>query len=346
MTVTVADDGGVGVDTLTVTVLNVAPAVDAGVDQTADEGAAVSLDPGTFTDPGADDTHTATIDWGDGAVETGTVEQAAGTVIGNHVYGDNGTYTVTVALTDDDGGTGSGALLVTVGNVAPIVTAGTDQTVLWGEIVSIASVFTDPGILDTHTAVVDWGDGTVEAGGVVEADGSGTVSGSHVFYANAAHTVTDDDGGSHSDTLLVTVSPRWTDDPGDVGREGDELPDDIDDADITSGDASNDDTKMTIVIRVLGGISDRYKYRLKLTLASGATYQLTYDRGKVKGLPQLKAEVNGNELTFTIRLSSIGLASGDIIQVSFETQAGVKAAGGIGIPDQMPDSGHFDYVIR
>ena len=53
------------------TVSNVAPVVNAGADQTAAEGATVSLAPATFTDAGTRDTHTATIDWGDGTAVRG-----------------------------------------------------------------------------------------------------------------------------------------------------------------------------------------------------------------------------------------------------------------------------------
>jgi PKD repeat protein len=103
VTVTVTDNGG-GVDscTLTVTVNNVAPAVDAGEDQTTDEGSTVSFS-GTFFDPGAD-THTIQWDFGDSST-------ASGTLTPTHVYADNGVYTVTMTVTDDDGGVGTDRLL-------------------------------------------------------------------------------------------------------------------------------------------------------------------------------------------------------------------------------------------
>ena len=54
------------------------------------------------------DTHTATIDWGDGTAVVSRDGHAraagSGSVAGSHVYADNGTYTVTVTVTDDDGG--------------------------------------------------------------------------------------------------------------------------------------------------------------------------------------------------------------------------------------------------
>jgi hypothetical protein len=68
----------------------------------------------TFTDPGPDDTHTALIDWGDGVVEAGVVDQNAGTVTGSHVYDEIGVYIITVEVIDDDGGSGSDTLTILV----------------------------------------------------------------------------------------------------------------------------------------------------------------------------------------------------------------------------------------
>ncbi|MDH3308011.1 MAG: PKD domain-containing protein, partial [Acidimicrobiia bacterium] len=139
MTLDVTDNGdATDSATTTVTVNNVAPTVDAGADQTADEGDTVVLDPATFTDPGTADTHTADVDWGDGTVEAGTV--SAGVVDGSHVYADDGVYTVTVTVTDDDGGVGSDTLTVTVNNVAPTVDAGADQSVDEGDTVVLDPV--------------------------------------------------------------------------------------------------------------------------------------------------------------------------------------------------------------
>ncbi len=79
------------------------------------------------------DSHTATIDWGDGTVEAGAVTQAAntGSVVGSHPYADDGTFTVTVTVTDDDGASTSDNLTVTVNNVPPTIAvsgaAGVDE---------------------------------------------------------------------------------------------------------------------------------------------------------------------------------------------------------------------------
>jgi len=241
VTLTVTDDdGGTDTTSFTVTVDNVAPTVDAGVDQTANEGAVVSLAPATFNDLGTLDTHTVTIAWGDGTPEDttgvsevpfgppGSTDGANGTVDSSHIYADNGIYTVTVTVTDDDGGVGTDTLIMTVDNVAPTVDAGLDQTVDEGDEVHVAATFNDKGTLDTHAydaeapsaaeTTIVWGDGIITDGAVSEnpfgppgstAGADGTVSGSHVYADNGSYTVTvtvtDDDGAPTSDQFTVTV---------------------------------------------------------------------------------------------------------------------------------------------
>jgi hypothetical protein len=148
----------------------------------------------------------------------------------------------------------------------------------------------------------------------------------------------DDDGSIGSDTLLVTVMQRWSDPEGDVSSGTDN------DADLIGGDAFNSDTTMTIILRVAGPISDQFQYRVRLVTDSGS-YHIKYNDGKVTGLPNLAVEKNGNELRFTFDLFSIGLESGDYVQVSMKTQGGVKSESAAGILDEMPDSGTLGYVL-
>jgi hypothetical protein len=46
-----------------------------------------------------------------------------------------------------------------------------------------SAAFTDPGVLDTHTGVWDWGDGMTDSAAIVGSGGSGTASGSHAYAA-------------------------------------------------------------------------------------------------------------------------------------------------------------------
>src|SRR6185436_1814973 len=154
-----------------------------------------------FTDAGVLDTHTATINWGDGTPTTpGTITEIAGfdVITGTHSFPDNGGFTVRVCATDDDAGTGCDNVPAQVRNLAPVVEAGEKVLTAPGQPVPVHATFTDAGRADTHTATIDWGDGTREAGVVTESNGSGTVTGTHTFTGNSTFVVevcvTDDDG--------------------------------------------------------------------------------------------------------------------------------------------------------
>ena len=104
--VQVSDEyGGSTTDSTTVVVDNVAPLVESGDNGTVDEGALLSQ-PGSFTDPGAD-TWTATVDYGDGGGAQPIALDGFSFIL-SHSYGagDEEPYTVTVCVTDDDGGVG------------------------------------------------------------------------------------------------------------------------------------------------------------------------------------------------------------------------------------------------
>ena len=166
------------------------------------------------------DPHDVVIDWGDGSPDT-VFTLAAGlrSFVRDHTYlDDNPTatpgddYTITVTVTDQDGDTGSAQAVVTVNNVAPVITnhdnsASSGEKAEEGETVTVTGSFTDVGTLDTHTVEIDWGDGTITSGVVVQGSGSGTFSGGHAFASGGIFTVTitltDDD--TLIDTAVETV---------------------------------------------------------------------------------------------------------------------------------------------
>lgn len=219
---------------------NVAPSLDepvpAGV---LDEGSVIALSAG-LTDQGSLDAHRATIDWGDGSPlalartvyaspptgPPGTAAGREGTVTGAHVYADDGMYDVTVCVIEDPAPSGATeactTVAVTIGNVAPTVAIdrvgdGPNFFLPFVEI-SLAAGFNDPGTLDTHTASIDWDDGTTEATPVVEfpfgppgstAGLDGSLGSAHTYLVAGDYdvtvVVTDDELANGSATTIVEV---------------------------------------------------------------------------------------------------------------------------------------------
>ena len=250
------DDGGVGNGSAAVFVANVAPTVTVVGPQTVNEGSVLSLtNIGQFTDPGfnnplnagnvlnggeSTEEFTYEINWGDGsASESGvpTIDQVggigtptAGSFDASHIYADNGVYTVTVTVKDDDGDVTVKQFQVTVTNVDPTLTF-TNPTIVVdeGDPITLAGLgvgATDPGFdndaLGTQEtfegATVDWGDGTTAdpltvSVGVEGSPGNPTTGvfahAAHHYADNGTYTVTvsfkDDDGAVVARTFTIVV---------------------------------------------------------------------------------------------------------------------------------------------
>ncbi|MBE7532372.1 MAG: PKD domain-containing protein [Chloroflexi bacterium] len=93
-------------ESLSLTVDNVDPSVNAGADRTVTISETVSFN-GSFTDPGSLDTHTIEWNFGDG-------HTASGSLTPSYTYTAAGVYTVILTVTDNDGGIGRDELVVTV----------------------------------------------------------------------------------------------------------------------------------------------------------------------------------------------------------------------------------------
>jgi Tol biopolymer transport system component len=193
-------DGG-GSSASAVVRRNNPPTVSAGPDKTANEGSAYTSS-GTYAEPDGDAV-TGTVDYGDGTpVQALTLSGGAFAL--SHTYVENGTYSVTVNITDEIGATATDTALVTVANVAPTISPNltpAPPTVIGGAtVVNVA--FTDPGVLDTHTVTISWGDGTTSAATVDQV--ANTATASHTYLLSGTFvigvTVTDDDGGATTES--------------------------------------------------------------------------------------------------------------------------------------------------
>ncbi|UCE37615.1 MAG: PKD domain-containing protein, partial [Thermoplasmata archaeon] len=146
VTLKITDEtGATAADTCNITVLNVAPTVDLNGPYSGSEGSPITFT-SMATDPGSDDL-TLTWNWGDGTPAitstyynngigpepiydppTNEIKSPEGTFpfdvtdTLSHTYGDNGVYTITLTVVDDDGKTTVITADVVVNNVAPAIT--------------------------------------------------------------------------------------------------------------------------------------------------------------------------------------------------------------------------------
>jgi Ca2+-binding RTX toxin-like protein len=104
---------------------------------------------------------------------------------------------------------------VTVNNLAPVITELVGSTPMVGDagpgdVVSVSGTFSDRGTLDTHSAIIDWGDGTTSTAVITEAQGSGWLAGDHIYASGGIYTITvslhDDDAATVTDITQALVT--------------------------------------------------------------------------------------------------------------------------------------------
>ena len=198
----------------TAEVANVAPVVYAGEDRPAD--ANVTLDDMTFQDPGRFDTHTATIDWGDGGgpeAATVTALHGGGIVSGSHTYAASGPMTVEVCVTDHhgDGACDQRELTVTADNLTPVAQSVASAEAPEGTPVVVPIGFTDGNVDDTHTASISWGDGTPDEPIAIQDGGDfGSGDGTHAYADNGIYSavveVCDQNAACHQVGVPITIT--------------------------------------------------------------------------------------------------------------------------------------------
>jgi hypothetical protein len=224
VTVSIADAGGASSSTGgTASVADAALAV-AGNPVASTEGALFKGVVASFTDgnPGAPTADfSATITWGDGHTSAGIITPNGSggfNVVGSNTYAEEGSYPISVQISDAGGAKAGASSAATVTDAALNATgtsiAGTEGVSCTGVVAS----FTDANVNATaseFTATIVWGDGSSSAG-VVSANGSGgfNVSGTHVYAAEGSNPITvvvQDAGGStaqaHSTATVADSIP-------------------------------------------------------------------------------------------------------------------------------------------
>ena len=215
-----------------------------GVNVAATEGASFTGPVATFTDADPNGTagdYTATITWGDGHTSAGTISDKVGsgaagvfTVSGTNTYAEEGTYAVSVTITetDADANTPTSVLpaTVTTGSTATVQdavlaaggvnVAATEGASFTGPVATFTDA--DPnGTAGDYTATITWGDGHTSAGTISDKVGSGaagvfTVSGTNTYAEEGTYAVsvtiteTDADANTPTSVLPATVTTGST----------------------------------------------------------------------------------------------------------------------------------------
>ncbi|HEU4641499.1 MAG TPA: PKD domain-containing protein [Gemmatimonadaceae bacterium] len=167
------------------------------------EGTAISFNGSGSSDPDGDTPLSYLWSFGDGSTGTGATP--------THAYADNGTFTVSLTVTDSRGAASTAVTTsATVTNVKPTVNAGADAAAGVGTAFTLSVSFTDPGSSDAPWAYsIDWGDGSAATTGNTSSRTT-PISASHTYTAAGTFTVpvtvTDKDGGAGVDTTVITVS--------------------------------------------------------------------------------------------------------------------------------------------
>ncbi len=218
------DDGGSDTISQQIEIVNQPPKILGKLPTHSNEGELVIFEP-TVEDPGNLDTHTYFWDFGDGNRDS--------TLLSEYTYVDNGKFEIKLKVVDDDGGEDSLMQEIEVKNLPPILSASfvssskvqipeeesdstgvseinqtidiaqeaTDHRSPTGDkdaTVYFKATVIDSGIIDTHSYVWDFGDGTSSNKSEVQ----------HTYTQNGVFPVSiivmDDDKGS--DTLNQTIT--------------------------------------------------------------------------------------------------------------------------------------------
>jgi hypothetical protein len=181
--------------------------VTAPANQTAVEGAAKSFALGSFADDMCAGPWTVMVSWGDGSMDSFSVTTADGLGMRSHTFGEEGTKTVTVKVTNSLGVSDSKSFTVTVSDPAVVATGVPVSAVEGAAFTSkLVAAFTDPGgpelspsVAANYSATINWGDSTppttatISPPVTVNVFSGHTTTGGGTPYSNLVGTITSPD---------------------------------------------------------------------------------------------------------------------------------------------------------
>jgi Tol biopolymer transport system component len=195
---------------------------DVAVSSPVDEGSMATVT-GRISDPNEGDSFTITVDWGEG-LGVQLFEFPAGTRSFEltHPYTDDNpantssdNYTISVTVNDHRFGTATGSTVVTVNNVAPLLSGLTvsPSPAVLGSPITLSFNLADPGWVpfvtdESPRLTIDWGDGHSE---IMDPFQPGQIQATHNYAALGSYMITlhatDNDLGETVQTISVEVSP-------------------------------------------------------------------------------------------------------------------------------------------
>jgi hypothetical protein len=216
ISVAISDAGGAKTSAASTAAVGDAVLSATGASISSTEGANFSGMVASFTDADPNGTaadYTATISWGDGSSSAETINAITGGfgISGTHSYAEEGTYNISVQITETGGATVSTTSKATVADAALAATAVNVSATEGASFSGLVASFTDANPNATagdFTATIYWGDGTNSAGTVVASNGGFNVTGSHTYAEEGALpvSVTIADVGSASANVSSTAN--------------------------------------------------------------------------------------------------------------------------------------------
>ncbi len=185
------------------------------VEGTTFNGTVATLSDGDANTQAGD--YTVQINWGDGTTTTGTVQATTPdhfNLQGSHRYAEEGSYAVTVTVSDRANNTATAASTAAVDDAALTATPAPVSATEGAAFSGLVATFTDAGGSEpeaNYSATIDWGDGTAATTGTVRLAGDHfAVGGSHTYAEDGSFaikvTIHEEGGANVTATVPATVA--------------------------------------------------------------------------------------------------------------------------------------------